>query len=70
MIKALIIIALGIVIFAVCYSLVHPVGEMFIKNTPSTEPVVTKGVLIISFLMTLVALRQIYGLFQSKHRNW
>jgi hypothetical protein len=70
MIKAFIIAALGIVVFSVCYSLVHPLGEQFIKNTPATEPVVTKGVLIISFLMTLVALRQIYGLFQSKRRNW
>jgi hypothetical protein len=70
MIKALIIAALGIVIFAICYSLVHPVGDVFIKNTPSTELVVTKGVLIISFLMTLVALRQICALFQSNRRNW
>lgn len=68
--RAFVFSVLGFVIFVVCYSLVYRIGAQFIRNVPSTEPMITKGVTIISLLMTLVALRQIYELFRSKRRNW
>ncbi len=64
-----IFVAVGIVIFVACYLLVYRVGAQFIKIAPSTEPVINMGVPVISFLMTVVALLQIYSLFRPNMRG-
>jgi len=67
--KALILVAVGLFIFAVCYFLVYRVGAQFIKTAPSTESVINVCVPIISLLMAAVALLKIHDLFYPKGRR-
>ena len=68
--RLFIFMAIGIVMFAICYFLVYRVGAQFIKTVPSTEPVINRGVLMISILMTVVALQRISSLFgPSRNRR-
>jgi hypothetical protein len=67
--KTLIFTTIGVITFAICYYLVYQVGANFIKIVPSTEPIVDFGVFIISLLMTIRVLLEIYDLFHPKNRR-
>jgi hypothetical protein len=68
--KLLIFASIGVVAFVICYFLVNRIGVQFIKLVPSTEPIVNIGVFIISLLMTIRVLQEIYDLFNPKNRRW
>ena len=59
----------GFVIFTICIFLVNQIGANFIKLVPSTEPVVNFGVFIISLLMTVRVLLELYDLIHPKNRR-
>jgi hypothetical protein len=58
--KTLIVVGVGLGIFLVCLFLVSAIGDAVVKTAPGTRGQVNLGVIVISALLTMGALKEIF----------